>query len=43
MNRFTLATTMKLKDSEGNYLAAILELQDAPFGTICGIPVAPDF
>ena len=24
-------------------MAANLNLQDAPFGTICGIPVAPDF
>lgn len=44
MNRFTLATAMKLKDSEGNYIwQPTWNLQDAPFGTICGIPVAPDF
>ncbi len=44
MNRFTFATAMKLKDSDGNYIwQPSWNLQDAPFGTICGIPVVPDF
>ena len=44
MNRFTLATAMKLKDSEGNYIwQANLEFARRAIGTICGIPVAPDF
>lgn len=44
MNRFTLAAAMKLKDSEGNYIwQPTWNLQDAPFGTICGIAIAPDF
>jgi len=44
MNRFTLAAAMKLKDSDGNYIwQPTWNLQDAPFGTICGIAIAPDF
>lgn len=44
MNRFTLAAAMKLKDSTGNYLwQPNWNITDAPFGSICGIPVAPDF
>ena len=44
MNRFTFAAAMKLKDSDGNYIwQPSWNLQDAPFGTICGIRVAPDF
>ena len=44
MNRFTLAAAMKLKDSDGNYIwQPSWNLTDAPFGTICGIRVAPDF
>ena len=44
MNRFTLAAAMKLKDSDGRYIwQPSWNMQDAPFGTICGIPVAPDF
>ena len=44
MNRFTLAAVMKPQRQRWSlYLAAKLEYADAPFGTICGIPVAPDF
>ncbi len=44
MNRFTFAETMKLKDSEGNYIwQPTWNLPNAPFGTIFGIPVVPDF
>lgn len=44
MNRFTFAEAMKLKDSDGNYIwQPTWNLPNAPFGTILGIPVVPDF